>query len=294
MLYSTNSRLEVKYLMNKTREVAQNSVEGTQKETFHGKKKSGPSREYQTESHNEDFDRAPGHYSKNTSHFDYSNLSLFFGGRPNQLKSPTEHFAGKLHSKKKSNETSSSKEGTLKHTSSKDYSNLDELFENTTIINNPPHSKKRSNEITLGKNQSEEGTDAPLGISPEAALFKNHNKKKSSKNSFSSLLKAAPKEDKLDQEIAEDISKLGLNLDDDQEKTEMNNFKDIKVSKNNLKVLDRIKNKTLNYRQGAFINNTFEPPKSTPHSQIETRTNNNSVFTNVNVSKLTKGKSYSE
>jgi len=269
--------------MNKSNAGAQNSIEGASKESFHGKKKSGPYKEYQPEAHNEESDRGQGHYSKISSHFDYSNLGLFFGGRPAQMKTPNENVIGKVHSKKKSNEAVSSKEGTLKHTSSKDFSNLEELYENTTIINNPsetkPHTKKKSNEITLAKNSSEDSNDISQNAFLENVLFKNTNKKKSS---FSSLMKTQ-KEDRIDQEIAEDISKLGLDNADEQEKYESNSsLKDLKVNKTNLKVLERIKSKALPNRHSLNPNITSETPK------FESRTNNNSIFAGSNVSKLTK------
>jgi hypothetical protein len=276
--------------MNKTSAVNQNPIDPTQKDTLHGKKKSGPSRDSHSEAQGEDSDVKQGYHSKNTSHFDYSNLSLFFGARTGPMKSPNEGIMGKVHSKKKSNETCSSGGGTLKHPSSKDYSNLDELFENTTIIPNPtetkPHFKKRSNEIAVSKNQSDDNND-PMGL--DAALFKNHLKKKSREKSFSNILKNA-KEDKIEQEIAADISKLGFNMDDDQDKGEFTSFKDIKASKNNLKVLERIKNKALHHRNGAINVNVSETPKTTSTVPLESRTNNTSVFQGFNVSKLTKGK----
>jgi len=270
--------------MNKLNTGPQNSVEGVPKETFHGKKKSGPNKEHQVENHNEETDRGQGHYSKIASHFDYSNLGLFFGARPAQMKSSNENVIGKVHSKKKSNETVSSKEGTLKHTSSKDFSNLEELYENSSIITNPSetkaHSKKKSNEITMGKNSSEDNNEISQNAFLENVLFKCTNKKKSS---FSSLLKAQ-KEERLDQEIVEDISKLALDNPDEQEKSEFNNpLKDIKIPKGNLKVLERIKCKTLLNRQSLNPDITSETPK------FESRTNNNSVFAGTNVSKLTKG-----
>lgn len=251
--------------MNKQTFVAPNPSDLVLKEAFHGKKKSGQSREFQPETCSDDADRSQQLHSKISSHFDYSNLGLFFGGRPGQVKSPHEGIIGKLHNKKKSNDTTSSKEGTLKHASSKDYSNLDELFENTTIISNPsetkPHTKRRSNEISLTKGANDDANDLAQANFLETLLFKNHNKKKSSKNSFSSLLKAQ-REDRLDEEIAQDINKLGLDIGaDEQDKGDIGNFKDLKVPKSNLKVLELIKNKALPTRPI-----TTSPPKADPRT----------------------------
>jgi len=268
--------------MNKQTFVAPNPSDPILKESFHGKKKSGQSREFQPETCSDDADRSQPLHSKISSHFDYSNLGLFFGGRPAQVKPSNEGIIGKLHSKKKSNETCSSKEGTLKHASSKDYSNLDELFENTTIISNPsetkPHIKRRSNEISLNKGSNDDANDLAQANFLETLLFKNHNKKKSSKNSFSSLLKAQ-REDRIDDEIAQDINKLGLDIGpDEQDKGDIGN---LKAPKSNLKVLELIKNKTLPNRPVYA-----ETPKSTlPNSQIEPAPS----FTG---SKMTQGTGY--
>lgn len=247
--------------MNKQTFAAPNPSDLALKEAFHGKKKSGQSREFQPETCSDDADQSQQLHSKIASHFDYSNLGLFFGGIPAQVKPSTEGIIGKLHSKKKSNETCSSKEGTLKHASSKDYSNLDELFENTTIISNPsetkPHIKRRSNEISLNKAANDDANDLAQANFLETLLFKNHNKKKSSKNSFSRLLKAQC-EDRIDDEIAQDINKLGL---DEQDKGD---FGHLKAPKSNLKVLDLIKNKP----RPVYS----ETPKSTPQTDIFTGT----------------------
>ena len=286
--------------MNKTGHAVQNPIENAQKESLHGKKKSGPSRGYQNEAHAEDFDRIQGHYSKVTPHFDCSNLDVFFGGRPNTLKPATEvGFIGKFHTKKKSNDTATSKESHLRHPSSKDYSNFDELVEDTTIINNPIetklHSSKKSNEIPMQKLvvPSEDASDLTQATFLEAALFKNHNKKKSREKSFGTLLKGGMKEEKTEQEIPEEVSKVGLEVgSEEQEKADMTSFKDIKVTKNNMKVLERIKSKALpsHSRFGSITGAPFEPIKPVvPTGQLESRTNNNSVFAGVNVSKLTKG-----
>jgi hypothetical protein len=254
--------------MNKQTFVAPNPSDLLLKESFHGKKKSGQSREFQPETCSDDADRSQPLHSKISSHFDYSNLGLFFGGRPAQVKPSTEGIIGKLHAKKKSNETCSSKEGTLKHASSKDYSNLDELFENTTIISNPsetkPHTKRRSNEISLNKASNDDANDLAQANFLETLLFKNHNKKKSSKNSFSSLLKAQ-REDRIDDEIAQDINKLGLDMGPDEQ--DKGDFGHLKAPKSNLKVLELIKNKALPNRPVYS-----ETPKSTlPNSQTESR-----------------------
>lgn len=284
--------------MNKTGHAVQNSVETAQKESLHGKKKSGPSRGFQNETHADDFDRIQGHYSKVTPHFDCSNLDVFFGARPNQPKPLNEvGFIGKVHSKKKSTDTVTSKEGNLRHPSSKDYSNFDELVEESTIIPNPvetkPHSSKKSNEIPLPRlvAPSEDASDLTQATFLEAAMFKNHNKKKSREKSFSTLLKNSVKEEKIDHDIADEISKLAFDMgSEDHEKTDMSSsFKDIKV---NMKVLERIKSKALpsHSRFGSITGTNFEPIKPiTSNGQIEPRTNNNSLFAGSTVNKLTKG-----
>jgi len=271
--------------MNKNSVVISSSVEGVQREASHCKKKSGQSKEHQSDVQSEEADRGQGNYSKITSHFDYSNLGLFFRGRPNQIKGDNENVIGKAHSKKKSSEAISSKEGTLKRTSSKDFSNLEELYENTTIINNPsetkPRSKKKSNEINL----NEENQDISQNAFFENVLFKSHYKKKSREKSFSNLLKAQ-KEEKLDQEIANDISKLGLDNPEEQDKNEANScLKDPKVSKTSLKVLEMVKTKALTNRQSLNPNITSESAKST---QYDLKPSKN-TFTGTDFSKLTKG-----
>lgn len=253
--------------MNKSSVVVQNSAEAVPKDTLHNKKKSGSIKEPLSDTTPDDSDRAQGHYSKITSHFDYSNLGLFFGGRPSQPKAPNEGVIGKVETKKKVSEPTSGKDvPALKHQSSKDFSNLDELCENTTIINNPSenktHSKKKSNEMTFSKNADEDVNDISQTFFLENSFLKQSSKNKSREKSFSSLLKG-PKDDKIDQEIAQDIYKLGLDANpEDQDKSSDNSLRDLKVPKNNLKVLERIKNKALPNRQPLATSVTPEPQQT--------------------------------
>lgn len=272
--------------MNKNSVVVQNSAEAVPKDSLHNKKKSCSIKESLPDTTPDDSDRAQGHYSKITSHFDYSNLGLFFGARASQPKVPSEGVIGKVDTKKKPSEPSSGKEvPALKHQSSKDFSNLDELCEDSTIINNPSetktHAKKKSTEMNFPKNLEEEITDISQHFFLDNSLLKHHSKNKSREKSFSNLLKG-PKEDKIDQEIAHDIFKLGLDANpEDQEKSSDNSLRDLKVPKNNLKVLERIKNKALPNRLPLSIPDTQLQQPSSPKSR--------SVFNNTNINKPNKG-----
>jgi len=272
--------------MNKSSVVVQNSAEAVPKDTLHNMKKGGSTKESLPDTTPDDSDRAQGHYSKITSHFDYSNLGLFFGARPSQPKVPSEGVIGKVETKKKLSEPSSGKDvPALKHQSSKDFSNLDELCENTTIINNPSetksHSKKKSNDMTFPKNADEDVNDISQTFFLDNSFLKHHSKNKSREKSFSSLLKG-PKDDKIDQEIAHDIFKLGLDANPEDHEKSSDNLRDLKVSKNNLKVLERIKTKALPNRQPLSI-------PSASDSQQPSSPKSRNIFNGTSVNKPNKG-----
>ena len=269
-------------------------------------KKKPNSRDSQSDYQVEDSDRPSAGSSKPVSHFDFNSLSFFFNHKPSNSRSSNDSYASRVHIKKKSNETSSSKESTLKRISSKDFSNLEELNENTTIITNPldtkAHSKKQSNEISCSKQLSDGGGDGSqeeLHESPH--LEKEKKTKKARGTSFSGVIRPS-KDEKLDQQILGTISKLGLNEEgDQQDKVDISVCKDLKRAKNNynIEVIERIKSKALHHRKTSFANNVTNYNTSagvanttnmsgimnnsgigagTIQNQSEIRTNNNSLF----------------
>lgn len=291
-----NLGLEIKYFMNKTTALAQNPSEGPQKDSLHGKKRSGSIRDTQSDSHNEDADKGqqPHFPLKTTSQFDCSDLGLFFGSRSTQAKtSAPDLFVGKAPCQKKSSEGSTTKDGnSQKQPSSKDFSNLDELVEDTTIIPNPDeaHSelKKRPIEAPVESKVKvdEAGNELTESLSPENAL--NNAKKNKSVEKFFPSLKT-PNQEKGEQDLPGDISKFGFTMDDDQEKAGLSDYSEIKASNYNMRVLERIKSKALPNRYGHFNPNIYENPKMPEGGQSEPRTNNNSVFSTPGVGKLAKG-----
>ena len=280
--------------MNKSPGVTQNSSQALQKDTLHLKEKSGSTPDSQSDTHSEDLDIPQEHSAKATSHFDCSNLSLFFSSRTPQAKVPADSSVSKPPGPKKSFEMASSKEnGTQKQASSKDFSNLDELVQNTTIIPNPNennvHSKTKSTEIFVTpKDQADDVSNELMqAMSLEKALFSAT--KKSIDKSFSSLLKT-PKEDKVEQDMVADISNLGFNMDDDQDEPKLDSFADIKACQiDDTKVLERVRSRALANRHSSFSANIFETPKTPDGSQSERHTNNSSIFASTSVGKLAKG-----
>lgn len=178
--------------------------------------------------------------------FDCTNFAVFFKHRTTNSRGSNDSHTGRMHLKKRSNETSSSsRENTLKRLSSKDLSNLEELYENTTIITTPqetkPHSKKVSNEIPMP--WREYLLDAP----------KIDQKKKLRGMSLSGT-SLTSKDERQEQQIIGTISKLGLSGDSEDQKTDISVGKDLKLSKSNFnsEVIERIKSKALHYRNSSL------------------------------------------
>ena len=237
----------------------------------------------------DDSDRNPSNPSKPALNFDPAEFGLFFKHKPNNSRSSNGSKSSQMHNKKKSYETSSSKESTLRPMSSKDFSHLEDLFANTTIIPSAPetkHNPKRaSNEIFLPKTLMDEpsGTSAPglYGERPE-------NKKNMRGVSFSGYVKPVKEEDNdQDIEILGTISQLGLGGEIEEQKTDF--AKDRKLNNINPEVMERIMTKSLHNRRisGAAGANSFGNIMSptTPtyfNPQIEGgRHNNNSLFKNL-------------
>lgn len=270
--------------MNKSPGVTQNSSEPLQKDSLLPNGKSGSTPDSHSDTHSEDLDIPQEHSAKATSHFDCSNLSLFFSSRTPQVKVPADSLVSKPPGPKKSFEMSSGKEiNTQKQASSKDFSNLDELVQNTTIIPNP-----NENNVQAKTKSTDDGNNELLqAMSLEKALFSNT--KKSIDKSFSSLLKT-PKEDKVEQDMVADISNLGFNMDDDQDEPRLDSFADYKACKiDDTKVIERLRSRALANRHSSFSTNIFETPKTPDGSQSERHTNNSSIFASTSVSKLAKG-----
>lgn len=261
-------------------------------------KKKPASKDYQNDTQLEEAEKSVIGHTRIGSNFDFTNFGLFFKHKTSNSRSSNDSYASRVHIKKKSNETSSSKESTLKRMSSKDFSNLEELCENTTVITNPiennAHSKKVSTEISLSKNLSEEGMDASHEELTGAYLGKSNENKKLRAVSFYGIMKPS-KEDKQEQEIMGTISKLGLSGEgEEQEKIETSICKDLKLPKTTLnnEVIERIKSKALHHRRTSVSNNLNNTNTSMSNSsvsnlssfnsiqsgQAEMRTNNNSVF----------------
>jgi len=236
----------------------------------------------------DDSDKIPPNPSKPVLNFDPAEFGLFFKHKPTNSRSSNGSKSSQMHNKKKSYETSSSKESTLKRMSSKDFSHLEELFANTTVISNPPdmkqHSKRASNEVFLPKTL----VDEPSGTSAPGLFVERPDAKKNMRGvSFSGYVKPVKEEDNdQDQEILGTISKLGLGGDNEEQKMEPSFSKDRKLNDINPEVMGRIMAKSLHNRRvsGAAGTSSYVISPTTPtyfNPQIEGRHNNNSLFKNL-------------
>jgi len=227
-------------------------------------------REPHPDINSDDNERTSAGHSKGGSHFDFANFGLFFKHKSSNSRSSKDSSASRLHIQKKSNETSSSKESTMKRMSSKDFSNLDDLYENTTVITNPVDPKvqaqKISNDASLSKILADD-LDILLGeelsASPDRAMLK------------------SSKDEKLEHDPFGTISKFGFA--DESDKSDV-----LRLSKTDLnaEVIERIKTKALPHRRNSNTSmqsnsNNSSNPNSTQSGNIEVRTNNNSVFTGL-------------
>lgn len=94
------------------------------------------------------------------AHFDCTNLSMFFSSLPANTKNSSDPHP---ESKKRPGDSGLSKESSGKPNTSKDFSNLDELCQDTTILSNATdgkgHHKRVSNDVSISKIQSEDSSD---------------------------------------------------------------------------------------------------------------------------------------
>jgi hypothetical protein len=239
-------------------------------------KKKPLNKEPQTDINSDDIEKASATHSKGGSHFDFSNFGLFFKNKSSNSRSSKDSSASRLHIQKKSNETSSSKESTMKRMSSKDFSDLGELYENTTVITNPvetkPASNKISNDVSLSKILADDDLDVLLGEELDKDGIR-----------ITKGVRKDSKDERLEHDPFGTISKLGFADDADAL---------VKLSKTDLnaEVIERIKTKALPHRRTSTSNSTSNSNQSsTPSGNIEIRTNNNSVFTGLR-QMSTKGK----
>jgi len=270
--------------MSKYSHAAQNIADLGEKDSSSGSTLKVSSKEFFCEAQTEESECNQGNVSKSPSHFDVSNLSVFFSNLPAPSKSSAEP---KVHAKKKSNDALSNKDTSLKQTTLKDFGIPDDLFENTTILSGNPetkgHAKRISNDFPLLKSQAEEIGDNSNALSPDNTLLKQPSKMKSQEKSFSTVPKQ-PKEERSDQEFVQNNSKLSVNNElEETEKAENSFLKDTKPSKSNfdIKVIERIKSK-VNYKPSANTSGQSDSLKTTQTPVSETRNNNNSLFTGPN------------
>jgi len=249
-------------------------------------KKKPLNKEPQTDINSDDIEKASASHSKSGSHFDFSNFGLFFKNKSSNSRSSKDSSASRLNIQKKSNETSSSKESTMKRMSSKDFSDLGELYENTTVITNPvetkPTSNKISNDASLSKILGDDDLDVLLGEELTAEGLK-----------ITKGIRKDSKDERLEHDPFGTISKLGF-ADDLEEHKKAEALMKLSKTDLNAEVIERIKTKALPHRRTSTSNSTNNSnnssnPNSTPIGNIEIRTNNNSVFTGLR-QMSTKGK----
>lgn len=253
------------------------------------------SRDFPNDTPSDDPDKITPTLAKPLSTFNTSEFGLFFKHKPTHSKSSNGSKSSQMHNKKKSYETSSSNNSTLKRVSSKDYSHMQELYDDTTVISNPPdmrqHPKRASNEMFASKTFAEELTNNSASL---AFAERPENKKNMRGVSFSGIttgIKPVKEEDDQDQDIIfGTLSKLGMNADIEEKKFEQTFNKDRKLNYNP-EVMERIVNKSFHNRKisGVTPTNSYGISPTTPNyfpstttntqnPQLEVRHNNNSIF----------------
>jgi len=246
-------------------------------------------------SYMEDNDKFYSNFSKGGSGFDSSNFGVFFQHKPINSKSSNESYANRNHKKKKSHETSSSRENTMKRMPSKEYSNLEELYDNTIIASSPEmkhqqYIKKFSNEVPLSRFTHEDGLSVVL---EELSMpYNTYIERTGVRNEMKSgHTMPRTKTIKEEQSIMGTLSKLDLYGESESEDQKAQNVSNMKLPKGNFnnEVIERIMSKALHHRRVNGINqsnntsnfNTSSHNLNMPqYNQSEVRHNNNSVFNN--------------
>lgn len=273
--------------MSKFSQTAQTLVDTNDKDSFNGSTLKISSKEFHSDAQTEENERNQANNSKSPSHFDVSNIGVFFSNLPSQPKGSAD---SKLPTQKKANDPSSNRDTISKQVIGKELGSPEELGDNvsgpTGNQDLKSQDKKISSDMNISRNQADEFNDIASLINKENGLLKHHSKKKSQEKSFSSVNKQT-KDEKVDQEVLQNISKLGVNNDlDEVEKAENSIVKDHKLGKGNfdIKVIERIKSKVKPNSNSSSLSDSFKS-NHTPVS--ETRNNNNSLFNGPN--KLAKG-----
>lgn len=240
----------------------------------------------------DDTARSASNSGRNASNFDHSNFALFFNPRKAYPKGSNDSAlsqAGQLHLKKKSHEATSSKESSLKRMSSKDSSNIEELCENTSIINYPIESKPSSSkpfaESFFPKGSNDEYLEL---LQEDSSRRKDRGQRKSpEEGSFSEPIKL-PKEEKQEQEMIENIFKMAMKGEEqEQEKVEALVSKDLKLPKNtniNIEVIERIKTKALHPNRNNSVLQQDPSPQNMSITSTSAFDNDPSRVRNNNLS----------
>jgi len=253
-------------------------------------------RGYPQEAHNfEDNDKFYSNFSKAGPSLDPTNFGFFFNNKPINPKSSNDNHTNRNHKKKKSYETSSSRDNTMKRMPSKDYSNLEELYDNSSAIFNPSdfkfpqQPKKLSNEIPLSKFSNEGGLNAVLQELSMPAYTERAEPRNGMKGGNNIPRPKNYKEERQDQSIIGTLSKLDLYGESEDQKAHTAS-RDMRLHKGNFntEVIERIMSKALHHRRVSGLNNNFDNTSNlnasshnlniTQHIQSEVRNNNNSVF----------------
>lgn len=271
--------------MKQLNHLPKNSLDPSDKDST--KKRSSPS-DNPHDPYVDDTARSSSNSGKHASNFDHSNFALFFNPKKAYPRSSNDSAlsqAGQLHLKKKSHEATSSKESSLKRMSSKDSSNIEELCENTSIINYPieskPSSSKPFNEPFFPKGGNDEYLEL---LQDDSSRRKDRGQRRSpEEGSFSEPIKH-PKEEKLEQEFIENIFKMAMK-GEEQEQEKVEAFKLPKPKPNyNIEVIERIKTKALHPHRNSMLhdpspqNMSISSTSAFENDQSRVRTNNNSVF----------------
>ena len=217
---------------------------------------------------------------KNTNVFDYANIGIFFPQKPQQTKASFDTSQTRSHSKKISNESNSNKDSLMK--SCTNATNIDELYENTTILSHvEPKSftKKKSNDYAQNKASVEEHLEAQSNYGSDSGFAKTHTKKKSSNSSKISHSKESSNEidhceiSKKEIHEGEEVEKMDSNISKEKSFSTKPPKKGFNIGKVDEKLLESIMSKV----------NKTKPNNSGTTSYItqeNSRTNNMSIFKN--------------
>lgn len=216
--------------------------------------------------------------SRRPIQFDYTNLGVFFNSKQRHQTHSVDSSALAANNNRKSNETSFNKDPSIKQTSSKEASKLDDLYENTTVLSGITEGKKKS-DYSASKNLSEDSSDFSQNVSQENSILKSLPSNKPSSAKASSQRKSSK-----DERLEENSAKSSNNESEDYEKNSSPVPKDPKIPLGNFdpKIMERIKSKVKNNTVPISFNENPKPKDSTPTNFNDLRTNNHSLFSGPN------------